>query len=78
VPTTVTNGRSLPMSSSPKVARATRSSATDRARGVGAAEVAAEGQVDHAVDLSGAGTEGVQVGEIATSNPEITLSRATA
>ena len=67
VPETVTKGRPLPTSSSPRVARAALSSATACGEGVGAAEVVAECQVDHPVGLRGAGAEDVQVGE---SSPE--------
>ena len=61
VPDTVTIGRSLPMSSSPKAAMAAPSSATACARTSGAAVVAPERQADHAVGLRGAGPQDVEV-----------------
>ena len=63
VPETVTKGRSLPTSSSPRVGEGGALLGDRLRQGLGAAEVVAEGQVDHPVGLGGAGAQDVQVGE---------------
>ena len=63
VPETVTKGRLLPTSASPSVCQGgglLRHRVCDR---LGAAEVVAERQVDHAVGLGGAGAKNVEIGE---------------